>query len=262
MQTKLTQKQLRMLIKEEVSKVEGYHEMSDEEKQELEEGVMDFLRGAKASVAGGLAGAAAKAKGVGSAIAGGARGALAGAKGGATGETQATVKGATKYDAATIAALTKAKSFATSYLKQIWDTEQKLKTVQQNAIDQIGKMTFGKAEDVKPVLANIFSNAITSPEKSQKDFKGLVDALTKAEKGDDSVLAAMALKSKGAGDVGQQAGGKTVKFGTGSREVLRGAPAPEAAPAAAPANDNAMVAEAISRAIERKLVSMNKKRRR
>jgi hypothetical protein len=172
----LTEKQFRRLIKEEMSHMEGYEEMTSEEKEELEEGVMDFLRGAKASASGGLAGAAAGAKNVGSAIAAGARGAL----GVGMGKPGDTIKGRTIYDAATVASLAKAQSIANSYLAMIKSEEGKVEAAKKQAIEQIGKMTFGKMEgQIKPLLLNIIQR------RNPRQIEKLVKQLENAKKGQE-----------------------------------------------------------------------------
>lgn len=251
----ITQKQLRRIIKEEMEQMEGYHEMTSEEKEELEEGVMDFLRGAKASAAGGLAGAGAAIRGAGSAVAGGVRGAVAGAKGGATGVSQPTVKGVTKFDAATIAGLTKAQSLVNSYLKQIQGAQATLNKVKDNALSQIGNTKFGKVETAgfKEKLAKILTGG------NPADLQKLNAQLEKAKAGDPTVLAALSLTAKGAGDVGQQAGGKTVKFGDGKREIRRGEEAAPEAGAAGAAGTEMAAEEMLAEAVIRKIANMNKK---
>lgn len=163
----LTDKQLRVLIREELEKTEGYHEMTVSEKEELEEGLFDRL---KAGAAGALAGGAAALRGVGSKIGGGARAALGAAKGVATGETQAPVE-YKSFNAAEIANVTKALSRIKSYMKQQDAVKADLKADAE-------KMTFPQGFQG---LKRYFQAAI---EGDKEALEGLEQGLEALKKGD------------------------------------------------------------------------------
>lgn len=241
----VSDKQVRKIIQEEMTKIEGYDQLTLQEKKDLEEGVMDWWNKAKAGVAGGLAGAGAKLQNVGSGIAGAARGALSGAKAGATGQSQATVKGATVRDAALIAGLKKASSLVNSYVGQ-------LRKASENAVKAISGTSFGKADDVKPQLLQILQTG------DQAKLDDLAAKLTKAQTGDQTAIGALAIKSKGEGDIGKQLGGSKITIGgtTSTRQVNRPENPEEETPEV-PAG----AAEAITEAVIRRLVAMEKSKK-
>lgn len=163
----LTNKQLRTLIREELEKTEGYHEMTVSEKQELEEGLYDRF---KAGAAGALAGGAAALKDIGSRVGGAALSGYRGAKGALTKTTQAPVE-MKSYNAAEIANVTKALSRIKGFLKQTEAAKADLRADAE-------KMTFPQGFQG---LKRYFQAAI---EGDSEALSGLEQGLEALKKGD------------------------------------------------------------------------------
>jgi hypothetical protein len=233
----LTEGQLRKVIREEMSKMEGISEMSKEEKTELEEGMFDRF---KANVAGRVAGAGASLGNLGSRVAATGRGAVGGAKAAFTGKSQGQIKGATTVDAALLSSMTAARSRIQGFMKQVTDLRNDME-----------KMNFGTHDDA---AKKFIVDLIAANEEERVNVMARLDAaLTAAKKGNTDILVNLVLKQDGA-----NGGSYRVYPVPNLRRATTSAAAEPAAVAAVPQQ----AAESISRSVTNRLFEMNQKKSR
>ena len=234
MTIKLTNGQVRRLIREEMSKIEGVDEMSLQEQQDLEEGLFDRF---KANVAGRVAGAGASLSNVGSKIAATGRGALAGAQLGGQGIEQVDVKGATTVDAAMVRALTAASSRLNGYLKTRTDLMADMR-----------KMNFGqKNEEAKKWFEQLLN---TTGSAQPALVKKLDAALADAKKGNTKKMEFLFDGADAHDTVAVHGGVPAMAKGTREEVANTNQPATQQA------------AESISRSVTNRLFEMNRKQQR
>ena len=222
----LTEGQLRKVIREEMSKMEGISEMSKEEKTELEEGIWDRM---KANFAGAKAGAGASV----SNIAGNIKGRYNAATS-AYGDPNA-LAGHTEKDAAAVKAFTKAEALLDNSMA-------KVNAMKIDFERDLEKMNFGQFDGaIKPEIKAISASLVRS-----------VD-----------LVRAFFAKVKAAKETGQWKGVRGVAGPQNDSMAAQQpvAPSAQAGPDSV-STHAAIAAESVARNVTKRLNEMNKKSKR